>query len=93
MSVLSGVVARRSPPVLPKPPRRKPSGHDLEPDRVLTFKQWCELNGIAARTGRRILAGPSPPRVIQLTDRRIGIRVGDNRRWQESRMRKRNGGV
>jgi len=82
-------------PRLPKPSLRKPSRHDPESDRVLSFKQWCELNAISVRTGRRILAGPSPPRVIQLTDRLIGIRVSDNKRWQESRMRaqKKNGDV
>jgi hypothetical protein len=59
----------------------------LEDDRCLSFRQWCELNGIGLRTGRRILANGTGPTVTMLTDKRIGIRVIDNRRWQESRAR------
>lgn len=38
--------------------RRRERALDLSrPDEVLTFKQWCQLNGISERTGARILAG------------------------------------
>ena len=30
----------------------------LNDNQVLTFKQWTALNGISARTGRRILKAP-----------------------------------
>ncbi len=57
-------------------------GHDMGPsfaplldDRCLTFREWCQLNGIGARTGRRILDGPNPPTITQLSPRRIGITV------------------
>jgi hypothetical protein len=53
-------------------------------DRVMTFAQWCELNGFSPATGRRILSSGKGPKVLQLSDRRIGIRHGDNRRWQDS---------
>lgn len=56
-------------------------------DEVLTFKQWCSLNTISPKTGRRILAGATPPTVTQLTSRKIGITRGNNRRWQASRAR------
>jgi predicted DNA-binding transcriptional regulator AlpA len=56
-------------------------------DRVLSFCQWCELNGISERTGHRILDSGSGPKVLQLSDRRIGIRESDNARWQESCVR------
>jgi len=56
-------------------------------DRVLTFIEWCALNGFSPRTGRRILASGDGPVVVQLAPHRMGIRVGDNRRWQESRAR------
>ena len=58
-------------------------------DEVLTFKEWCQLNGIGERTGRRILAGPKSkrPTITWLSERRMGITRGNNRRWQESRAR------
>jgi predicted DNA-binding transcriptional regulator AlpA len=56
-------------------------------DQVMTFAQWCETNGISQPTGRRILARGEGPPVLQLSQRRIGIRTSDNLRWQESRVR------
>jgi len=63
-----------------------PVHHD---DEVLTFKEWCELNGFSARTGRRILDGPKSQRpvITWLSARRMGITRGNNRRWQEGRYR------
>jgi predicted DNA-binding transcriptional regulator AlpA len=59
----------------------------LEDQKVLTIKQWAALNGISMPTAvRRIREGDGPP-TVQLSKRRIGIRVGDNRRWQEARLR------
>ena len=43
------------------------------PDQVLTFLEWCRLNRISERTGRRILASDNGPAVTQLTPKRIGI--------------------
>ena len=65
-------------------------GRSLAPlldDRCLTFREWCQLNSIGERTGRRILASGNGPVVTQLTTKRIGITVGNNRRWQEARAR------
>jgi hypothetical protein len=59
-------------------------------DQVLTFFEWCRLNRISERTGRRILANPDPaakPVVTMLTTTRVGITVGANRRWQQARAR------
>jgi len=61
--------------------------HSIEGDRVLTFAEWCALNKIGQRTGRRIIRSGTGPVVTQLSERRIGITVGNNRRWQESRAR------
>jgi hypothetical protein len=58
---------------------------ELNQFRVLTFAQWCALNGISAATGRRILASGLGPIVTRLSARRIGITVGNNAAWQESR--------
>jgi hypothetical protein len=59
----------------------------LHDNQVLTFKQWIALNNISARTGRRILAAPDAPIVTQLSARRVGITVANNRAWQQSRER------
>ena len=56
-------------------------------DEVLTFAEWCALNKISARTGRRVIGSSGGPIVTQLSARRIGISRGNNRRWQESRKR------
>ena len=39
-------------------------------DQVLTFFEWCKLNRISERTGRRILNGSDGPVVTMLTSRR-----------------------
>jgi hypothetical protein len=69
-------------------------GHNLGPslaplldDRCLTFNEWCALNGIGERTGRRILKSGNGPAVVQLSDRRIGITIRANREWQAARER------
>ena len=56
-------------------------------DRVLSFRQWCDLNGISKATGRRIIQRGEGPPVLQLSPRRIGVRESDNARWQASRTR------
>ena len=53
--------------------------------QVLTFSEWCRLNRISGRTGRRILASGDGPTVVLLSPQRIGITVGANKRWQQSR--------
>ena len=55
--------------------------------QVLTFREWCRLNRISERTGRRILASGDGPVVTQLSARRVGVTVGNNRAWQASRAR------
>jgi hypothetical protein len=59
----------------------------LHDDQCLTFFEWCQINRLSERTGRRILKGPDGPVVTMLSAKRIGITVGANRRWQESRER------
>ena len=50
--------------------------HDQQ---ILTFAEWCDLNSISARTGRRILKAPGGPTVTMLTSRRFGISISANR--------------
>jgi len=61
--------------------------HSLDDDKVLTFAEWCALNNIGQRSGRRIIGSGNGPVVTQLSERRIGITVGNNRRWQAARAR------
>jgi hypothetical protein len=58
----------------------------LNPDVVLTFNQWTAVNGISARTGRRLINSGRGPVITRLSEKRIGIRVADNRAWQASRQ-------
>jgi hypothetical protein len=66
--------------------------HDRPADNaVMSFRQWCELNGFSPATGRRILASAERPIVLQLSANRIGIRHSDNLRWQEQCALRRSG--
>ena len=58
--------------------------HDSQ---VLTFFEWCQLNRFSERTGRRVLNSGSGPVVTQLSPKRIGITVANNRAWQASKAR------
>jgi predicted DNA-binding transcriptional regulator AlpA len=58
----------------------------VDDDRVLSFKQWCEINGFSRSTGQRIISAGNGPRFIQLSEKRIGVTVAENRRWQASRV-------
>jgi len=59
----------------------------LQDWQILSFRQWCALCGFSERTGRRILAGGDGPVITQLSEKRIGVSVANNKRWQESRAR------
>jgi predicted DNA-binding transcriptional regulator AlpA len=56
--------------------------------KVLTLKEWATLNGFSFMTAKRLIAEGDGPRIIQLSPRRVGVRVIDNARWQEARLRK-----
>jgi hypothetical protein len=55
-------------------------------DQVLTFPEWCRLNRVSERTGRRILAAPGAPIVTWLSEHRMGITIRANHDWQRSRQ-------
>jgi hypothetical protein len=59
----------------------------LDDQRVMTIPQWCTVCGFSLDTGRRLLKAGKGPIVTQISDRRIGITVGNNRRWQRARER------
>jgi hypothetical protein len=84
--------ARRSQHNLVKRKQRRRSALDsplaiAHPNQVLSFFEWCRLNRFSERTGRRILKSGNGPIVTMLSDKRIGITVGNNRAWQASRAR------
>ena len=54
-------------------------------DRVMSFDDWCELNGFSRSTGQRLIASGQGPVFVQLSDRRKGVTVGENRRWLKAR--------
>lgn len=58
----------------------------IDDDRMLTFADWCQLNGFSASTGQRLIASGQGPAFVQLSTRRKGVTVGENRRWQHARM-------
>jgi predicted DNA-binding transcriptional regulator AlpA len=55
--------------------------------RVLSVPQWAALIGVSLPTAKRLLKSGDGPKVIQLSERRIGIRMIDHHRWTEARMR------
>ncbi|MGY4460898.1 helix-turn-helix transcriptional regulator [Bradyrhizobium sp. LB13.1] len=58
----------------------------IEADRVLSFDDWCKLNGFSRSTGQRLIASGNGPTFIKLSERRKGVTVAENRRWQVSRL-------
>lgn len=57
----------------------------MEDDRILTFDEWCALNKFSRTTGLRIIASGTGPNFIRLSERRKGLTVAENRKWQASR--------
>jgi hypothetical protein len=57
------------------------------PDCVLTLEGWRVVNNFSPRTAQRILHSPDKPVITHLSAQRQGIRVRDNRMWQEARAR------
>ena len=59
----------------------------VDDDAVLTFAEWCALNGFSVRVGRNVIKSGDGPIITGLSDRRIGITRKNNREWQASRAR------
>jgi hypothetical protein len=56
-------------------------------DAVFTFREWCFLNGLSERQGRRLLADGNGPAITMLSDKRIGVSRRNHRAWLASRQR------
>jgi hypothetical protein len=55
--------------------------------KVLTLKEWAALNTLSFGTAKRLISDGLGPKTIQLSKRRIGVRVIDALAWQEARVR------
>ena len=60
----------------------------LLPSAVVRFQAACEQAGISPSTMRRLIHDGRGPRIIQLSERRIGVRRADLDEWLSSRFRK-----
>jgi hypothetical protein len=58
----------------------------VEDDRVMTFREWCNLNGFSESTGKRLIASGNGPTFVRIAARRKGVTFAENRRWQASRL-------
>jgi predicted DNA-binding transcriptional regulator AlpA len=68
--------------------KAKQSGPPLDSElRVLTLREFAALNGFSFMTVKRLFARGEGPVTIQLSPKRIGVRMIDARRWQEQRLR------
>jgi hypothetical protein len=67
--------------------RRSDRDRALDDHRVMTIKQWFEVNGFSEATGRRLLKAGKGPVITQISDRRVGVTVANNAKWQASRAR------
>jgi hypothetical protein len=54
---------------------------DLNDSQVLRVSEWCDAAGVSLRNGRRILASGNGPKVVRLSDHRIGVTVKAHRDW------------
>jgi hypothetical protein len=52
-------------------------------DKVLTIRQWCDVNNFSLATGRRIIDRGEGPPVLRLSLRRVGIKESENLKWQQ----------
>jgi hypothetical protein len=68
-------------------PHRSERDRALADQRVMTLRQWCEVNGFSWWTGQRLIKAGKGPKILQLSPRRIGVTVAANREWQRARER------
>ncbi len=58
----------------------------LEGDCVLSFDEWCRLNGFSHSTGQRLIKAGKGPQFVRLSARRKGVTLDEHRRWLAARM-------
>jgi predicted DNA-binding transcriptional regulator AlpA len=57
------------------------------PNRVFKIKHWAALCGLSLNQAKKIIREGKGPRVVQLSERRIGISERDHEAWIASRTR------
>jgi predicted DNA-binding transcriptional regulator AlpA len=55
--------------------------------KVLTLREFAALQGFSFMTAKRLFKRGEGPVTIQLSPKRVGVRMIDARRWQEARLR------
>jgi predicted DNA-binding transcriptional regulator AlpA len=55
--------------------------------QILTVRQWAALITVSLPTAKRMIKNGDAPKIIQLSAKRIGIRVGDHRAWLAAQER------
>ena len=63
--------------------QRQREESDRKSQRILTFRQWCQLNGFSEATGRRLIR-KGAVKIVRLSERRIGISESANADYQAS---------
>jgi predicted DNA-binding transcriptional regulator AlpA len=63
----------------------KQPGTEADPMRVRSIADAAKRAGISIATMRRVIRDGSGPRVMRLSERRLGIRDADFAMWLESR--------
>ena len=58
----------------------------LDDDKVLPFLVWQrDYSGVSLTTAKRLRAAGKTPTLIRVSEKRLGIRLGDHREWLKAR--------
>jgi predicted DNA-binding transcriptional regulator AlpA len=57
----------------------------LDDERIIDLTTFSAMVGLSIATTRRLIKAGHGPQLVRLSARRIGVRVGDARRWIEHR--------
>jgi hypothetical protein len=64
------------------------SDHPTQDDlRIIPWRAWCASKGFTVDTGRRLRERGEGPRIVRISDRRIGVTVRDDREWTLARIK------
>lgn len=58
---------------------------NLDDERVINLSTFSAMAGLSIATTRRLIKAGQGPRLVRMSARRVGVRVGDARRWIEHR--------
>jgi hypothetical protein len=55
-------------------------------DKVMPFLEWVMLADLTESTARELRAQGKGPRCVKITDKKLGVTLGEHRRWLKARM-------